>query len=62
METDIELWNKSEGGKGLKIQRRFRSSIEEGIIGPLIWLKRPKSQSESTTIDWGGYVPLDIPL
>jgi hypothetical protein len=50
------------GGKGLKTWRRSRSLIEEGIAGPLIWLRRPKSRSGSTTIDWGGYVSTDLPL
>jgi hypothetical protein len=59
---DLDLQRKEEEERSEDLEKRSRSLIKKGVRGPLIWLRRPKSRSRSTTIDWGGYVSADLPL
>jgi hypothetical protein len=59
---DLDLQRKEEEERSEDLEKRSRSLIEKGVRGSLIWLRRPKSRSGSTTIDWGGYMSADLPL
>jgi hypothetical protein len=48
---DLGLQRKVKGRIGLKTWRRSRSLIEEGVVGPLIWLRMPKSRRGRGFID-----------
>jgi hypothetical protein len=48
--------------KAPKSRRRFQSLIEEGAEGPLIWLRRLKSQSGRRAIDLEGCMADDLPF
>jgi len=59
---DLDLQRKEEEEKSEDLEKRSQSLIEKGFRGSLIRLRRPKSRSGRTTVDWGGYVSADLPL